>query len=406
MPARPSSPFSSLDILRWTTAFAVFSISAPAAAIALHQDLALHRHLFLVGIAWVVTVAVLLAALRIHRLRLVEETRRADDELKGVRSRFEALTQGIGNDFFLYEHDASGVFIYLSPSLPAILGWSPEEFKAHYTTYLTDHPVNRAVVAHTEGSLAGVQQEPYSVEVRHKDGAARWLEVYEVPVLGPDRTVASVFGIARDRTKSRKAEAELLQVRAAVDQALDAVAIADLDGHIRFANKSWARLHGYEPSELTGRHLSMFHTPEQMERDVRPFNEAVARSGSHSGEVGHAHRDGSLIPTAMNTAIYQDADGKPNGLIGVARDLREARQRDTALRELLDSLDEFVFVATAERRVGFLNAAFRAAVGGRMSAGADAAEAFAPESRPFWESALEAALRGESPAPLRLALLG
>lgn len=406
MPARPSPRFGSLDILRWTAFFAVASVSAPALTIALHEDLYLHRHLALVGAAWVVTVAVVIAALRLHRRRLVEETLRTDAEIRGVRRRFEALADGLGKEFFLYEHDRDGVFIYLSPSLPAVLGWSHAEFRTHYSAYLTDHPVNKEVVSRTEGSLAGRQQPPYPVEVRHKDGSTRWLEVYEVPVTNPDGQVASVLGIARDCTASRRAEKELKQVKEAVDQAHEAIAIARSDGTIRLANKAWAHLHGYTPAELVGKHLSMFHTAEQLEWEVTPFNEAVLRTGAERGEIGHVHRDGTLIPTLMTTTLLRTPEGKPDGFIGMARDLRDSRRQDSLMRELLDSLDELVFVTTPARTIAYANVAFRAAVGRTVLAGSDVSEAFAPESRPPWEALLAAVLRGEFPGPARLSLRG
>lgn len=393
-------------ILHWTALAAVLSISAPAVIIVLHEDLLLHRHLFWLGSAWVAAVAMLLGALHAHRRLLTLEIRRADAELLGARRRFESLAAGLAKDFFLYEHDREGVFNYLSPSLPSILGWSLEEFQTHYTAYLTDHPVNKEVVARTEGSLAGIQQTPYPVEIRHKDGSTRWLEVYEVPVRGSDAQVASVLGIARDCTASRRSEKELKQVKAAVDQAPEAIAIARSDGTIRLANKAWAHLHGCEPAELVGKHLAMFHTPEQLEREVIPFNEAVMQAGAHSGEVGHVHRDGTVIPTWMTTTLLRTPEGKPDGFIGLARDLRDRRRQDSLMRELLDSLDEFVFVTSPARTVAYGNAAFRAALGRAALAGSDVAEAFAPESRQPWDAVLDAVLRGEAPAPARLALLG
>jgi len=55
-----------------------------------------------------------------------------------------------------------------------------------YDRYLTDHPVNQAVRRHTELSISGHRQPPYEVNLWHKDGSSRWLEVQEVPV--PDAT--------------------------------------------------------------------------------------------------------------------------------------------------------------------------------------------------------------------------
>ena len=68
-----------------------------------------------------------------------------------------------------------------------------------------------------------------------------------------------------------------------------------MDGYIEFANNSWAKNHGYKLDELTGKHLSIFHTEEQLENQVIPFNEILMEKGGNQGEVDHKRKDGSKI---------------------------------------------------------------------------------------------------------------
>ncbi|MFC1646540.1 PAS domain S-box protein [Candidatus Omnitrophota bacterium] len=117
----------------------------------------------------------------------------------------------------------------------------------------------------------------------------------------------------------------------AVEQSIDGIAVANMDGIVKFCNKAWAKMHGYQIYEILGKHLSIFHTGEQMERDVIPFNEQVKKTGAHHGEVGHLKKDGSIFLTWMSTTILNDEKGRPAGLVGIARDITERKQAKLSL---------------------------------------------------------------------------
>lgn len=117
----------------------------------------------------------------------------------------------------------------------------------------------------------------------------------------------------------------------AVEQSIDGIAMVNMDGIIQFCNEAWARMHGYQIYEILGKHLSIFHTGEQMERDVIPFNEKVKRTGAHHGEVGHLKKDGTIFSTWMSTTILKDEKSRSIGLVGIARDITERKQAKLAL---------------------------------------------------------------------------
>ncbi len=142
-----------------------------------------------------------------------EKWRTSEKTLQQSREKYRRLVENLQDNYFFYAHNTDGIFTYISPSLTNILGYSVEEFLTHYSEYLTDNPINEKVEGHTEGSIKGIKQPPYEVEIYHKDGTVRSLHVQEVPIFDDNRKVIAVEGIAQDITERRKMEKELIKAQ-------------------------------------------------------------------------------------------------------------------------------------------------------------------------------------------------
>lgn len=142
------------------------------------------------------------------------------DQLQWTIQKRNALLFNLERTHFIYSHDLNGNFTYLSPSITAILGYQPEEFQNHYTTFLTDHPVNREAMRHTALSIQGQQQAPYEVEIFHRNGERRWLEVTEVQVVGENGMVIGIEGIARDISDKKQIAQERERLIAELQKAM------------------------------------------------------------------------------------------------------------------------------------------------------------------------------------------
>ena len=59
--------------------------------------------------------------------------------------------------------------------------------------------------------------------------------------------------IVEDITEKRKTEENIRLLSLAVESATDGVAVSDLEGKIVFVNRSFAKMHGYVPFEVTGK---------------------------------------------------------------------------------------------------------------------------------------------------------
>ncbi len=164
-------------------------------------------------------------------------------------------------------------------------------------------------------------------------------------------------------TKSR-VDSDIAKFKTIIDQADYGTAVVDLEGTVLYVNEAFAVMHGYTPEEVTGKHLSIFHIPEQ-QPEVDGLREELARKGRMSTvEVWHARRDGSPFPTLMTGVVIKNKEGRPAYIAATAIDVTDFKLMQNALAEsknrygnLLDSLDVGIVVHDKTGTIVSINAA-------------------------------------------------
>ncbi|MCW8947908.1 MAG: PAS domain S-box protein, partial [Sedimenticola sp.] len=138
----------------------------------------------------------------------LKEAQSALEQSSNLLKRLVADQQFLLNNIndFIYRHDLTGKFEYVSPSIKQITGYTVEEWGGHYADYLTASPLNERVKKYTDEALrTGVQHVPYEIEITHKNGNLLRLEISERPYKKADEIVGMI-GVARDVTDRAKAE--------------------------------------------------------------------------------------------------------------------------------------------------------------------------------------------------------
>ena len=123
--------------------------------------------------------------------------------------------------------------------------------------------------------------------------------------------------------------AHILKVIA--DRANFGLAIAQTDGTVIYANKYFLDAHGLSVQDAIGHHLSIFHSPEQLEL-VASLNTQVQADGYYDAqEVWHRHVSGRDFPMLMSGSLIVDDKNQIKLLAVSAVDISQIKQMQEAL---------------------------------------------------------------------------
>ena len=120
------------------------------------------------------------------------------------------------------------------------------------------------------------------------------------------------------------------RLEAAITSSINGVAMADLDGTLRYANKALLDLWGYtHATEAIGRNVSDFWAhPDETARTMA----ALAVSGAWTGEMTAVRADGEYRLFQVNASFFPDPSGHPVGMLASFADITERRRTEERLR--------------------------------------------------------------------------
>jgi PAS domain S-box-containing protein len=138
----------------------------------------------------------------------ITERKRAEEALRASERRFRSLIENSADAFVLFTPDGRRLY-YASPSMPRVLGYSPEEL-AGFSAYDILHPQDVEVFTEAVAAILGRPGASVGVQlrVRHKDGAWHWFEGTYTNMID-DPNVGAIVCNFRDITERKRAEDDL-----------------------------------------------------------------------------------------------------------------------------------------------------------------------------------------------------
>ncbi|MBU0754942.1 MAG: PAS domain S-box protein, partial [Planctomycetes bacterium] len=256
----------------------------------------------------------------------ITHRKEVERELKASLNRYGSLYESSRDGYAMTTLD--GTVIESNSTFQRMLGYTQEELAKLSVYDFTPsrwHEQEKRIVK-TEVLERGYS-EVFEKEYIRKDGSVFPVEI-RVHLLRDERgKPASIWAFVRDITDKKTAAARMHLMSNAVEQSGEGLAVVDLEGNLLFLNQAFARLHGYSMGELIGKHLSIFHGPDQMAA-VDAANKELLKNGEFKGEIWHIRRDGTPFPTLMNNAILRNEAGEPVGFIGTVRDITESKRAE------------------------------------------------------------------------------
>jgi len=295
--------------------------------------------------------------------REIAERKKAEDAIRESKIKLQVLYDSSSDAIMLI--DEKGFFDCNKAALRLFGCTTKEQFCGR-------HPANFSPPTQPDGTDS-MTYARNNIALALKEGRARFEHLYRrldgtdfpAQVL-LDRIVLGGKEVLQARvidiTERKRAEEKIRRLVAISDQAAEGIAVADLEGNIQYVNHAWAAMHGYESGdELLGRHLSIFHTEEQMKTEVIQFNEEVMRLGHKVGEVGHKRRDGTTFQSMMNVAVLKDEQDRPYAIAGFAYDITERKKNEEEMRKLLFAIEQSanaVIITDTSGNIEYVNPRF------------------------------------------------
>lgn len=145
----------------------------------------------------------------------IRNRKRVEESLEDSRRQMWNIINNSTNIF--YSYTANHKVTFVSPQIEAVLGYKPREVLINWTKLISDNPVNEEAKIKTELAIkTGKAQDPYEVEMIHKNGSKVWVEAREAPVKTDDTVV--IVGSLTDITARKVALRELKKHQDSLEQ--------------------------------------------------------------------------------------------------------------------------------------------------------------------------------------------
>ncbi len=269
---------------------------------------------------------------------VITERKQRDEEM---HRQAEALTLaqragGAGT----WDWDMATGALNWSAELFQLFGLDPTTATASFETWRGAlHPDDRRAAEDTiTASIRAHQPLLNQYRVLRPGGEIRWIDAYGDTSYDEDGTPRRMAGICIDVTRRKQAEAAQreseIKYRRLHDSLRDAYVMVDMSGRLLEFNPAYRNMLGYTNEEL--RQLTYVElTPQRWhEMEARIVAEQILPRGQSAVyEKEYIRKDGTVFPVELRTFLLRGAEGQPEAMWAIVRDITERKKSESALRQ-------------------------------------------------------------------------
>ena len=142
----------------------------------------------------------------------------------------------------------------------------------------------------------------------------------------------AVIEISRDISEHKRAEEALRIKDSAIASSINGIALADLDGSLKYVNTSFLKLWGYDDEkEVVGKHVLEFWNRKESAAEVI---KVLCNGGGWRGELAAIKKDGSMLDVELSASMVEDSNGKPVCMMASFIDVTERRRQQEERKKL------------------------------------------------------------------------
>lgn len=287
-------------------------------------------------------------------------------------TKYKRLIESIENEYFFYSHNLKGEYLYVSPSVQTVLGYTVEEASQGMVKYMTESNLNKKTVETLKKSATGEKQKTFELELFTKEKTTKIIEITESPLYDDKGTLTSIEGVAHDITR-RKEQEETIQRKNKelhaqeeelkrhleemqsnndtikklkqdledkqqlllhiINEIPEKIFLKNDKGQFIIANNLVAANYGLSPEELIGKSDFDFYPKEEAEQKAKREQEILKTGKELAFEEGNLDKEDHLIVLSRLKPFKIDKLNT-NGLLGIQIDITQIKKSETRLNKL------------------------------------------------------------------------
>jgi len=246
-----------------------------------------------------------------------------------------------------WEYDPLAEETFWSEVTFELFGLDPATFVPRLPDILTMiHPEDRPLLAALDRHLMTEGSGETTLRVIRTDGEERFHHLRGRATVGPDGQVVRLAGTVQDVTEREQASAASELFHRLVDNAGQAIRIADPQGRIVFVNPALLAMTGYRADELIGRSFTDLMADPDGE-SARALARAYAAGEGWQGLIEVRRADGTSFMSRCTAGVVLDAQRRPQHLYNIFSDYTLELARQTELSDARDAAEEASRAKTA-----------------------------------------------------------
>jgi len=248
-----------------------------------------------------------------ERKQMEEEKKQLLNDLRKEKDRLQALINGIGDEIWFADNQKR--FTLANPSALKEFGLNSDagsidirKFADNLEVYRPDgspRPFEEAPALRAlEGEVVRNQEEMIRTPAT---GEIRYRQVSSNPVRNASGQIIGSVSVVRDITQIKQAE-EWLKLHAAIMETVaEGIFLIGLeDNIIKWTNRKFDQLFGYDPGELVGMHVDKVNAPtERTPTETRiSIVDVLRQAGEWHGEIENIKKDGTHFWCYIHVSLF------------------------------------------------------------------------------------------------------
>jgi PAS domain S-box-containing protein len=269
----------------------------------------------------------------------ITSRKQAAEQLRLERQRFSVLSENAPFGMAMVGKD--GHIVYINPKFKEIFGYNLQDIpdgKTWFRKVYPDPEYRHTVISAWLEDLKRIgpgKQRPEIFAAVCKDGTKRIINFTPIQ-LETGEHIMNCEDITEYTLAVKFLHDSEEKYHALLDNAADAILIADMDGNFLEANKKAEDLLGYTKNELLGMNINQIHPEEELERIIRAFREIMEGKSDSCYDTMVLRKDGKTVSVDLTGNVIEYGGHKVAQ--GILRDITDRKQVEEKLKQSMEKL--------------------------------------------------------------------